>query len=77
VLGENLGRANDKVSISTMHLAKGLEFHGVAVMACDDNVLPLQERIEEVSDESASKRSTTPSGIFFVSLVPARVTDRS
>jgi superfamily I DNA/RNA helicase len=35
-----------------MHLAKGLEFRGVVVMACDDAVLPLQERIEAVSDES-------------------------
>ena len=35
-----------------MHLAKGLEFRGVAVMACDDEVLPLQERIEAVTDES-------------------------
>jgi DNA helicase IV len=40
------------VAISTMHLAKGLEFRAVAVMACDEDVLPLQSRIEEVTDES-------------------------
>ncbi|OSZ76600.1 UvrD-helicase domain-containing protein [Hydrogenophaga sp. IBVHS1] len=40
------------VSIITMHLAKGLEFRGVAVMACDDEVIPLQERIESVGDDS-------------------------
>ena len=40
------------VAISTMHLAKGLEFRAVAVMACDDEVLPLQERIETISDEA-------------------------
>jgi superfamily I DNA/RNA helicase len=34
-----------------MHLAKGLEFKAVAVMACDDDVLPLQSRIESVADE--------------------------
>jgi superfamily I DNA/RNA helicase len=34
-----------------MHLAKGLEFRAVAVMACDDEVLPLQTRIEEVGDD--------------------------
>jgi superfamily I DNA/RNA helicase len=34
-----------------MHLAKGLEFRAVAVMACDDEVLPLQGRIEEVGDD--------------------------
>jgi len=38
------------VNVATMHLAKGLEFRAVAVMACDDEVLPLQERIENVGD---------------------------
>ena len=38
------------VSISTMHLAKGLEFRAVAVMACDDEVIPRQERIETAAD---------------------------
>ena len=40
------------LSIGTMHLAKGLEFRAVAVMACDDEVIPLQERIESVADEA-------------------------
>ncbi len=40
------------VLIGTMHLAKGLEFKGVAVMACDDGVLPLRERLESVADET-------------------------
>ena len=40
------------VSLCTMHLAKGLEFRGVVVMACDDEVIPLQERIETVADHS-------------------------
>jgi superfamily I DNA/RNA helicase len=35
-----------------MHLAKGLEFRSVAVMGCDDEVLPLQTRIESVTDDS-------------------------
>jgi superfamily I DNA/RNA helicase len=35
-----------------MHLAKGLEFRAVAVMACDDEVMPLQERIETVGDDA-------------------------
>ncbi len=35
-----------------MHLAKGLEFRAVVVMACDDEVIPLQERIEEVGDDA-------------------------
>ena len=35
-----------------MHLSKGLEFRAVAVMACDDEVIPLQERIETVAVDS-------------------------
>jgi superfamily I DNA/RNA helicase len=35
-----------------MHLAKGLEFRTVVVMACDDEVIPLQERIEMVADDA-------------------------
>ena len=40
-----------RVSIGTMHLARGLEFKAVAIMACDDELLPLQSRIESVADE--------------------------
>lgn len=35
-----------------MRLAKGLEFRAVAVMACDDEVILLQERIESVADDA-------------------------
>ncbi len=52
VLDERGGTGGDRVSISTMHLAKGLEFRTVAVMACDDEVVPLQERIENVADDA-------------------------
>ncbi len=40
------------VACSTMHWAKGLEFRAVAVMACGDEVIPLQERIATVGDEA-------------------------
>ena len=52
VLDERLETKKDCVSISTMHLAKGLEFRAVAVMACDDEIIPLQERIETVADDA-------------------------
>ena len=52
VLDERVETNKDCVSISTMHLAKGLEFRAVAVMACDDEVIPLQERIETVADDA-------------------------
>jgi mRNA-degrading endonuclease RelE of RelBE toxin-antitoxin system len=52
VLDETVETAHGFASLATMHLAKGLEFRAVAVMACDDEVLPLQERIETVADDS-------------------------
>jgi superfamily I DNA/RNA helicase len=51
VLDDRVETTGGKISISTMHLAKGLEFRAAAVMACDDEVIPLQERIETVGDE--------------------------
>ena len=35
-----------------MHMAKGLEFRSVAVMACDEEVLPLQARIETAAEDT-------------------------
>lgn len=52
VLDQNVETTSGRFSISTMHLAKGLEFRAVVVMACDDEVVPLQERIETVADDS-------------------------
>jgi hypothetical protein len=52
VLDEHVETTSGFVSISTMHLAKGLEFRAVVVMACDDAVLPLQERIEAIGDDA-------------------------
>ena len=52
VLDENVETTSGRVAISTMHLAKGLEFRAVAVMACDDEVIPLQQRIETVADDA-------------------------
>lgn len=52
ILDEHVEAKSGHVSIGTMHLAKGLEFRAVAVMACDDEVIPLQERIESVGDSA-------------------------
>ena len=52
VLDDYVQTTVGRVSVSTMHLAKGLEFRAVAVMACDDEVIPLQKRIESVTDDS-------------------------
>ena len=52
VLDDHIETPNGHVSIGTMHLAKGLEFRCVAVMACDEEILPLQERIAAVGDNA-------------------------
>jgi superfamily I DNA/RNA helicase len=51
-LDEHVETTSGHVSIGTMHLAKGLEFRAVVVMACDDEIIPLQERIETVGDDA-------------------------
>lgn len=50
--GDAPSTAGKSMTVGTMHLAKGLEFKVVVVLACDDGVLPLQERIDTVSDEA-------------------------
>lgn len=52
VVGDRMEVVHGRLSIGPMHLAKGLEFRAVAVIACDDEILPLQDRIEAVSDDS-------------------------
>ena len=52
ILDEHVETISGHVAISTMHLAKGLEFRAVVVMACDDEIIPLQERIETVGDDA-------------------------
>ncbi|MGH6876677.1 MAG: UvrD-helicase domain-containing protein, partial [Rhizomicrobium sp.] len=51
ILSERNEDAGERISVGTMLLAKGLEFKAAAVMACDDDVLPLQARVEAVADE--------------------------
>jgi len=52
VLDDHVETTSGQISIGTMHLAKGLEFRAVAVMACDDEIIPLQSRIETVADDN-------------------------
>jgi mRNA-degrading endonuclease RelE of RelBE toxin-antitoxin system len=52
VLDDHVETAGGFVQVGTMHLAKGLEFRAVAVMACDDEVIPQQERIESAAEDS-------------------------
>ena len=43
---------NDAMTVVPMDLAKGLEFRAVVVMACDEGILPLDERAADAADEA-------------------------
>lgn len=43
---------SDEMTTGPMSLAKGLEFRAVVVMACDEGILPLDERIADAADEA-------------------------
>ena len=73
VLDEQVETTSGHISISTMHLAQGLEFRAVVVMACDDEVLPLQQRIETVGDDADLKEVyETERHLLYVACTRAR-----
>jgi len=73
VLDDNVETTSGHVSISITHLAKGLEFRAVAVMACDDEVIPLQQRIETATDDSELEEVyTTERHLLYVACTRAR-----
>lgn len=73
VLDESVAPSSGQVSIGTMHLAKGLEFRAVAVTACDDEIIPLQERMETASDPSdLDEMYATERHLLYVACTRAR-----
>ena len=72
-LDDMISPAQGAVAVSVMHLAKGLEFRAVAVMACDDEVIPLQSRVEAIADESDLEEVyTTERHLLYVACTRAR-----
>ena len=72
-LSDRVADRTGRISIGTMHLAKGLEFKAVAVIACDDGVLPLQARMETVADETElDEVQETERHLFYVACTRAR-----
>ncbi len=62
-----------KAGIGVMHLAKGLEFKVVVVMACDANVLPLKARMDTAIDEAdLDEVFETERQLFYVACTRAR-----
>jgi mRNA-degrading endonuclease RelE of RelBE toxin-antitoxin system len=57
VLDQRLATLAGSLNLSTMHLAKGLEYRAVVVMACDDDVIPSPTRLDAVSDPGDLKEA--------------------
>lgn len=73
VLDDTVETTSGRASVSTMHLAKGLEFRTVVAMACDDEVIPLQDRIETVADDSDLEEVyNTERNLLYVACTRAR-----
>lgn len=73
VLDEHVETTNGLACICTMHLAKGFEFRAVVVMACDDEIIPLQERVEAVTDDADIEEVyNTERNLLYVACTRAR-----
>lgn len=73
VLDEHVETANGQACVCTMHLSKGLEFRAVAVMACDDEIIPLQARVEAITDDADIEEVyNTERSLLYVACTRAR-----
>ncbi len=73
VLDESSAGPLGSVVVGLMHLAKGLEFRAVVVMACDDETLPLQSRIEGITDQADLEDTyDTERNLLYVACTRAR-----
>ena len=73
VIDDEMEANEGRLAVSTMHLAKGLEFRAVAVMACDSEVIPLQFRVESIADEADLEEVyNTERNLLYVACTRAR-----
>ena len=61
-----------QVTVTTMHSAKGLEFRSVAVIACDQSVLPLASREAAADLVEMQEVNETERHLLYVALTRAR-----
>ena len=73
VIDDFVRSAEGKIAICTMHLAKGLEFSAVAVIACDDGIVPLESRLDKITDPSDHEDAfNTERHLLYVACTRAR-----
>lgn len=73
ILDKRLEISSGKLSIATMHLAKGLEFRAVAVMACDEGIIPMQSRLSSAGESADLEEIyNTERQLLYVAITRAR-----
>ena len=73
VLDDDVEATKGRLSIGTMHLAKGLEYRAVVVMACNSEVIPLESRVESIADEADLEEVyNTERNLLYVACTRAR-----
>ncbi len=73
ILDERLATNSATASLCTMHLAKGLEFRTVLMLACDEDVLPLRARLDATGDEADLEQVyTSERNLLYVACTRAR-----
>ncbi len=73
LLTNKAGPPQDAVTVGAMHLAKGMEYRAVAVMACDADILPLRDRIETIDDpDQIEDIYATERNVLYVACTRAR-----
>ncbi|MES1949835.1 putative DNA helicase [Salinisphaera sp. S4-8] len=75
MLDEKVSPPGDAIALGTMHIAKGLEFRALAIMACDDDVLPSYTRLASAADPATHEEIfATERHLLYVAMTRARDT---
>jgi superfamily I DNA/RNA helicase/mRNA-degrading endonuclease RelE of RelBE toxin-antitoxin system len=73
ILDDSNDVTSGHISIGSTHMAKGMEFKAVVVMACDEDILPLISRISSMAEDSDLKEVyDTERRLFYVACTRAR-----
>ena len=64
--------ANERVTLMTIHMAKGLEFHTVHIGGVDENVFPLVRSFSMLSEKEAKEQMEEERRLFYVGCTRAQ-----
>ena len=70
---KDIGDSGEGIELLTMHDAKGLEFKSVAIIACEEDILPAESRLLAARDEAdIDEIMATERHLFYVAFSRAR-----